>query len=294
MTAAEERPVRRGPPLERLVVLALAAGSLVAVVLLVVAVPPNMDEYVHYHPIACGAFPLAEEHVFRAGCDGRLDLRVLGTWLPLRSYRYAGSSTAAWYLPLYLLWPSRHGVRLLGIGSLVLLATGLARLVRLPWSVAWLLCASCLPVVFLLVVDTGPVGFQVALAVWAVVLLRHVLTARPGARSLATSALLGVLLFLGVEQKPFFVYQLPAIGFLGVVLAGTTDPGRRGAASRPVSRPSCRWRWCSRRSSSCSSGRRRGAATRTSTTSRASAGRSRRSTSDPSSRTSARAISSST
>ncbi len=218
-TAREERWARRRPPLERLVVLALAAGSLLVVALVVLAVPPNMDEYVHYHPIACAAFPLAEEHVFRAGCDGRLDLRVLGAWLPLRSYRYAGSSTAAWYLPLYLLWPSRHGVRLLGVGSLVLLAAGVVRLVRLPWWVAWLLCASCLPVVFLLLFDTGPVGFQVALAAWAVVLLRYVLTAELGARSLATGALLGVLLFLGVEQKPFFVYQLPAIGFLGLVLA---------------------------------------------------------------------------
>lgn len=194
--------------------------------IIVRAVPPNMDEYVHYHPLACAAFPLAELHTFRAGCDGRLDLAPFGRWLPLRSYRYIGASTALWYLPLYELWPSRHGPRLLGVVSLLLAASGIARLARVPWRIAWLACALCVPLAFLLVVDTGPVGYQVACTAWAAVLLRFVLTRETGATELAASALLGLLLFLGVEQKPFFAYQLPGIALLGVVLARMEDRER--------------------------------------------------------------------
>ncbi|HEY8516061.1 MAG TPA: hypothetical protein VIS07_11155 [Candidatus Binatia bacterium] len=234
MSGAHEAPGRPAARAsERLVWALLLAASAAFVGAIVFAVPPNMDEYVHYHPIACAAFPLAALHDLRAGCDGRLDLALFGHFLPLRAYRYAGASTALWYWPLYELFPSRHGPRLLGVVSLFLTSLGIARLARVPWRVAWLAGAFCVPLAFTMIVDTGPVGYQVVATVWGVVLVRFLVSQEEGvarARVLAASVLLGLGLFLAVEKKPFFVYQLPGLALLGLVL-GRLDA--RAADGRP-------------------------------------------------------------
>src|SRR5262249_23282580 len=129
-------------------------------------VPPNMDEYLPYQPLACRSFPGAGLHVFRDGC-GLYDLRLPGgAWLPLRSYWYIGAASSAFYWPLYQIWPHYLSGRVLGVVSLLLVVVGASRLTGSGWALSLLVLGLFFPLAYQVIADTGPVGFQCVLVFW--------------------------------------------------------------------------------------------------------------------------------
>jgi len=88
----------------------------------------------------------------------------------------------------------------------------------------WLLFGLSFPIVYQLIADTGPVRYgllMTAITPWVVQLIVRATTRT----SLVTlNIVLGVLLFLAVEDKPFFLYLVPSVAIL--TLAYNTDPAR--------------------------------------------------------------------
>ena len=171
-------------------------------------VPYNTDEFIHYHPILCHAYPLNALNTFTGAC-GALDLRLpLVDWVaPLRSYLYIGSWPAAYYLPFFWLWPSPVSERLMNVLFLLLQALVLSRLFPFrPWHV-FLGLLLFFPYAFQHIVDTGPVAFQI-LSVYALTLVfeRWITT-----KHLAYPLLGAVLVFLSIWTKLIFIALIPGI-----------------------------------------------------------------------------------
>jgi len=185
------------------------------------AVPVNVDESVQYHPIACTAYPLARYHTFWNACDDSNSLVFLGTHLP-RAYAYIGGFSSVLYWPFFKLHPSIGMQRIVGMFFLiacVLLVTLLEREHQLS---IWVLFGLSFPLMYQLVDDTGPVRFGLFMMLftpWCVQVIRR---ATPRLAALL-NVLLGVMLFLAVEDKPFFLYLIPSLAVLTYAYAGDTD-----------------------------------------------------------------------
>jgi hypothetical protein len=175
------------------------------------AVPPNMDEFVHYHALACQWFSGNGENVFREACGG-YDLTLLGLRYPGRSYGYIGSSPALLYFPLYLLWPSYIGARLAGGLALIAVYFSLRVLTGRPGFILATVVFWLFPVVFQHIVDTGPISYQFAVAIVVPLALAHATRVWQG-------GILGAALFVAIWHKMIFVVSGPGMVALYLAVA---------------------------------------------------------------------------
>ncbi len=178
-------------------------------------VPLHMDEFFQYHNLACWAYPLNAFNVFIEGCGAHdLNLFNSGWVLPVRTFAYAGSLPSLYYAPLLYLWPSPASAAFLGYLFLLLEAEMLRRIVGIAFWKILLFLLLLLPYAVLHLADTGPVAFQ-CLSIFLLFLL-----IRRWTRSLHwTPAVLScVIVALGVWTKLTYIWLLPGIAIMGVLL----------------------------------------------------------------------------
>lgn len=191
---------------------AICSTVLLLYLFLIYFIPPDMDEFAYHHALACWQFPYSFTNIFREACNGIYDLSVFSTYLPLRSSPYTGISLSLIYYPLYLLWNDYHSTRILGIISLFLIAYLITRITKAKFIEIAPLILFSLPIVFQMLVDTGPIVYQTAMVLLIPFLLYKYY------KNIFWAFLCGLLLFLGIEQKPLFVLVLPSIGIFTLFL----------------------------------------------------------------------------
>lgn len=200
------------------------------------AIPYNMDEFVHYHALACaGAAQARELPTIRDGC-GYYDLRppLAGRPLPLRSYLYIGSVPALPFYPFFKLVADPRAVRIAGACCFLLSTLLAARLARVSGTAA-ALAALVFPVwLTTFLVDEGPVGLSATLVLAALLAARRALEAQRGPRAAAWGAAAGFALFLGLWTKLVFAWWIPLV-LVGMALeARRAGPSTAGAARQAV------------------------------------------------------------
>lgn len=192
---------------------ALALALLAAAWLSPRAIPYNMDEFIHYHALACASAAQAYAlPVIRDYCHYYdLTLPLTTTPLPLRAYLYIGSIPAVPFDPFWKLVGDPVAVRLAGAACLVLWTFLAARVVRV--SASAIVTASLVFPVWLVtfLVDEGPVGLSALLLLAALLAARRALRARPGVAANAWAAACGLALFLGLWTKLVFAWWLPTV-----------------------------------------------------------------------------------
>jgi hypothetical protein len=173
-------------------------------------VPMCMDEALPYHPLACLAYPFAKFHVFREGCDGRYDLVLFGLHIP-SAYHYAGFLSSLLYAPVYFVFHTPGAQLWFGLIFFVLFACLFARLLP-PTALSLPIILSFFPLLFQFIHDTGPVRFSLLAYPLGAMWFRQMTAAKEGQRW-AFALGLALLVFLGTEDKIFFVYLLPGYSF---------------------------------------------------------------------------------
>ncbi|MBF0538131.1 MAG: hypothetical protein HQL03_07755 [Nitrospirae bacterium] len=226
-------PYQQSKLQQRLIVLFrrwwLIAAMSISIFVLATIVPPNMDEYLQYHQLACYFFPNATENTFREGCSGIYDLKILGKFLPLRSYLYVGFTQSLFYLPMYLLWPYYLSARVMGILALLIITYVIHRLSRTPLWLSGLIVLCSFPVVYQCITDRGPVIYQMALMFVLLYMATRPINPRRG-------ALIGLIIFVCIEQKAFFVNFIPAVTIVAFfLLKPVFDTSDRTARLRMLS-----------------------------------------------------------
>ena len=171
-------------------------------------VPINMDESFQYHLISCSFYEQAQYHVFREPCDSTFDLNLWGLTLK-RTYIYAGSLSSFLYSPFFHLLPTITTQRVIGILfgiPIILCAINLEKENR---KATLLLFALSYPLTYQLICDTGPVRYSLLIFFLTPLLAQKIIKNSNRIISSLLCIALGFLIFLGVEDKPFFVYLLP-------------------------------------------------------------------------------------
>ena len=187
--------------LGRLLWLPWAALALTVPIFLLLHVAPNDDEFMYYNALSCFLHP--DSAAYSPLCR-RYDLFWETKRLVLRSYYYVGATPALFYAPLHWIWPSIESLRLMNLLSLGVSAWAFTRSFRLGrWDVLPLFFCF-FPLVFQVVVDTGPVSFQLCVFFLAASFF-HGKTAR------GWTLLLGILLAIALIHKPIFLLLLPAL-----------------------------------------------------------------------------------
>ena len=173
-----------------------------------------MDEFIHYHALSCMWYPANYLNQFHDGC-GSMDLVLFDLRLPLRNYVYIGTGPGIFYAPLLYLFPSYYSARLLGLTSIIAIAWILKKVFQLNgWIVFWSLC--CLfPLVLQVMLDTGPVAFQLGFAF----LGPYILSRYP--KNVWIILLISLGVFYAFWTKPFFFVISPFIMVWGLYLLFT-------------------------------------------------------------------------
>jgi len=190
----------------------LAVDGWVFLLLVLIFLPSNMDEFLPYHVISCDYYPNAELHTLREPCDSSYDLNLWGFTLK-RAYLYVGSWSSWLYYPFFLLIPHPISHKLLGAIFFVIILWLATRLEQDHSKQSWWLLrlAISFPILYQLVFDTGPVRWGLLVLFSAPLLIKCIQQQRHIIFNLAIQLFLGIIIFLAVEDKPFFLYLLPSL-----------------------------------------------------------------------------------
>jgi hypothetical protein len=194
--------------------LALSAFLCLSVwIFLAIHIPINNDEAIHFQPIACRAYPFSWMHQFRERCAEK-DLRLFDVWLPIRSFWYAGSSSALFFVPLWWVFHDPLAIRLWE-GILWLLSGYLlSRIILVPWSIVASVVLLSIPFLAQHVLDTGPIAWQLVMLQAAILLIIKAVSRPTIWKPLLYGVLAGVCIFFAIEQKVFVVYATPLCVYL--------------------------------------------------------------------------------
>ncbi len=189
----------------------------VSVVWSVFFVPMNMDEAGIYHVLACMDHPFSSLHTFRAPCvrETAITLPIFGLHI-IQPGWYTGILQPILYAPFYFLFHAEGAQYVFGLCFLLGFAFLLSRETKKPW-LSFALFLAFFPFVFQFVHDTGPVKFALLLFPLTAIILRKMLQP-PTATSYGYAAVLALLFVAATEDKPFFIYLMPGLGFFALAL----------------------------------------------------------------------------
>ena len=180
--------------------------------------PPNSDEYIHYHIIACQKYHTPIEWGFFWGCDGSKELRLFDTWLPMRVWRYIGATSSLLYWPLFKIWPHYLSARLSGVIGFLLFTFLMGRLCRLKPLTTLIFVGFNFPIAVQMIADTGPLSLQMVSIPLVILLLNR--------EKWIYGLLAGLICFLGMEAKGVYALMLPALIMCGLCYFGLDETTR--------------------------------------------------------------------
>lgn len=166
---------------------------------IIIKTPPTMDEFLPYHQFARFFFPGSKEHKFREPANDSFDITIFGLKLPLRSYPYVGYSESLRYLPFYILSRSYISSRIMKFILILLLLFSLWKLTKIPFHFASILLLFNLPIIFQMIIDTGPVAYQLMISLLIPLIIKST-------KNIFLSILSGILIYFAFELKTIFFY----------------------------------------------------------------------------------------
>jgi hypothetical protein len=172
--------------------------------------PPNMDEFLPYHALACSHYPEASAHIFREGCYA---YRTETLWHTLyyRPYGYVGVVSSVLYAPFFRVWPSMVSLYALACVITLLLYFCIARLHRLGWGWALILTAF-FPITYQMLHDTGPIRIAMLSFPLIALMARQMMQSHAVLRY-ALGLCAAFVMACAVEDKPFYLLLTPGLFF---------------------------------------------------------------------------------
>ncbi len=209
--------------LNRFLIGACLAFTVIAVTYALCCVPMNMDEAGIFHVLACLDHPFAEYNIFREPCYVKNDLNLWGGFYLLRAQFYTGLTHALLYLPFFKFFHTQAGQYIFGLFFLVGFLVLLSRQTTNK-ALTFAIGASFFPFLFQFIHDTGPVKFALFLYPLIALWTKNVFTT-PSPLRYGYAVALGLIVVIATEEKAFFLYLLPSVVFyaLAHVFADATS-----------------------------------------------------------------------
>lgn len=179
-----------------------------------------MDESFQYHIISCSYYENARYNIFGQPCDSSYDLNLWGLTLK-RTYHYAGSLSSFLFKPFFLLYPHIITQRILGVVFFLMTVACVVRLEKNNQKLALGLFLINFPIIYQFICDTGPVRYSFFILFLSPLIAIKIIQSQKLSQVILGNIFLGSLWFFALEDKPFFIYLVPCLGFL--VLAYTYE-----------------------------------------------------------------------
>lgn len=192
-------------------------GLLFGVWGLIALVPPNMDEFIKYHRLACWAFDGSQYSVFQEGCD-KYSASIFG--IPFhRNYQYIGVLSNYLYAPFYYSIPNIYSHYLFGLVSLLLFSFLLVRALKVRWEYIFI-PLTFFPLLNLMIHDHGPANFSLISYPIFFLLVQKLFSRDLGLKSFLLLALgIAATVLVGLDEKVFYLYLIPQILILSFAIA---------------------------------------------------------------------------
>lgn len=183
--------------------------------IIIVGSPWHMDEYVMYHRYACGltAQQLSSSWDGSNCGSNNLPLQLFGITYS-RSYPYIGVASSVLIAPFARLYSEPIVSQLVGVIFLFLISLLFQKSLQTP---AWSIVIPFLyfPLSYSVIHDSGPI--RLSLLAVAATTYTCKLFASSGFRRYAPASFLSFSLsIIALEDKPFFLFLIPGIFFLGL------------------------------------------------------------------------------
>jgi len=172
-------------------------------------IPSNMDEFIHYHRLACWAYPESVAHIFREGCNAYP--AKLFKFEFNRTYSYSGVVSSLIFAPFFyaLAEPISHYIY--GALCLIIFALLLAKAFNFELKTT-LVPLLYFPLLFQILHDTGPI--RIALLSYAILIFTVYKIFSRTTSPFVKICLIMISSFfslLAIDDKPFFLYLVPSI-----------------------------------------------------------------------------------
>ena len=145
---------------------------------------------------------LVQKSINREPANDSFDITIFGLKLPLRSYPYVGYSESLRYLPFYILSRSYISSRIMKFILILLLLFSLWKLTKIPFHFASILLLFNLPIIFQMIIDTGPVAYQLMISLLIPLIIKST-------KNIFLSILSGILIYFAFELKTIFLFSFP-------------------------------------------------------------------------------------
>jgi hypothetical protein len=184
---------------------------------LITLVPPNMDEFIKYHRLACWAFDGSQYSVFQEGCD-KYSASLFGIQFH-RNYQYIGVLSNYLYAPFYYLIPSIYSHYLFGLISLLVFSFLLIRALKVRWESIFI-PLTFFPLLYLMIHDHGPANFSLISYPIFFLLVQKLFARDLSFKSFIFLALgIAITSLVGLDEKVFYLYLIPQILILSFAIA---------------------------------------------------------------------------
>ncbi len=201
----------------------LSAVASLLILITVIKVPWNMDEFLAYHALACRE-TAQKLNIFRESCFAYST--NIGPIHFFRSYQYVGVASSILYAPFHALVNSIWTHYLVGALALVAIAWGLKSSLNFNRSMipAFVLF---FPLLFTVLHDSGPVRIGLIVMAWSPVFFVKCINSKryPYVWLVLTS----IMWMIATEDKPFFVFLIPGIILFCLAAAVSKEVGFFGS-----------------------------------------------------------------
>lgn len=190
---------------------------------LITLVPPNMDEFIKYHRLACWAFDGSQYSVFQEGCD-KYSASIFG--IPFhRNYQYIGVLSNYLYAPFYYLITGIYSHYLFGLVSLLIFSFLLVRALKVRWECNFI-PLTFFPLLYLMVHDHGPANLSLITYPIFFLLVQKLFARDLRIKSFLFLALgIAITTLVGLDEKVFYLYLIPQILILSFAIGLLQDGG---------------------------------------------------------------------
>ncbi len=174
-----------------------------------------MDEYVQFNSLSY-LKPLFKYNTYNDGYDQYV-IYILNHFKYRMSYAYIGNTSSVLYYPFYKLLPYNISNTVYSILFWGLFCWLFKKAGQYSWN-STLILLCFFPLVMQVLHDGGPIKVALLAYPLTAILFRKIVTAIGANKKILFSVLLGLLWFIALEDKVFFVYLFPGVLLFAVAL----------------------------------------------------------------------------
>ena len=185
---------------------------IISFLFLVYLVPPNMDEFLPYHRIACEYYEFNSQNIFREKCTDHQS-KFFGIEF-YRNYNYVGISSSIIYAPFFYLSKTIYSHYFFSFFVFLIFSFIFTKVFRFK-LILFIIPLFYFPLQFQMIHDTGPI--KIAIISWILIIYAISKILEANKKIFFFYLILVLSIFFSIEDKTFIIFIFPQILFISIL-----------------------------------------------------------------------------